>query len=180
MATRKQSSRTSTASEQRAERSPLALAASIAGRATLLGVHFSRGMFEFISPDESGSVAGEIGTRVEHSLADSALRSTVNIVIEVPCPDPERGQRIRISAAIELSYNLSGDAPPNAKEAECFAKINGVYNAWPYWREFVQHCTTRMGLPPLTLPLMTAARALAHAGFRESGPDPSADDKSGG
>lgn len=179
MATRKQSSRAGTSSEHPAERSPLALAASIAGRATLLAVHFSRGMFEFVSPDESGSGTGDIGTKVEYSLAESSLRSTVNIVLEVPCPDPERGQRIRISAAIELEYNLSGDALPNAREAECFAKINGVYNAWPYWREFVQHCTTRMGLPPLTLPLMTAARALAHAGFREPSPAAEATEKSG-
>lgn len=39
-------------------------------------------------------------------------------------------------------------------EAFCsFAELNGTYNAWPYWREFVQSITSRMELPTLTVPV---------------------------
>jgi preprotein translocase subunit SecB len=36
---------------------------------------------------------------------------------------------------------------------EAFSNANGVYNAWPYWREFVQNMVARMNLPPLTIPV---------------------------
>ena len=35
-----------------------------------------------------------------------------------------------------------------------FAAVNAVHNVWPYWRELVQSVVSRMGLPPLTVPLL--------------------------
>jgi hypothetical protein len=35
-----------------------------------------------------------------------------------------------------------------------FFKINQVTAAWPYWREFVQNMSTRMGYPALTVPML--------------------------
>jgi len=32
--------------------------------------------------------------------------------------------------------------------------INPISDAWPYWREFVQSMSTRMGFPALTVPLL--------------------------
>ncbi len=32
--------------------------------------------------------------------------------------------------------------------------INPISNAWPYWREFVQSMSARMGFPALTVPLL--------------------------
>ena len=32
--------------------------------------------------------------------------------------------------------------------------INPISNAWPYWREFVQSMSSRMGFPALTVPLL--------------------------
>lgn len=46
--------------------------------------------------------------------------------------------------------------------AAAFGKINGIFNTWPYWREYVQSSATRAGLPPLTIPLMTGASVLAY------------------
>ena len=40
-----------------------------------------------------------------------------------------------------------------------FGELNGVHNAWPYWREFVQSATTRLGLAPLTLPVQRPVTA---------------------
>ena len=39
--------------------------------------------------------------------------------------------------------------------AGAFGKMNGIHNVWPYWREYVQSVSTRAGMPPVTLPLMT-------------------------
>jgi hypothetical protein len=38
-----------------------------------------------------------------------------------------------------------------------FMTINPISNAWPYWREFVQNMSSRMGFPALTVPLLEIA-----------------------
>ena len=35
-----------------------------------------------------------------------------------------------------------------------FGQTTGLFCVWPYWREFVQNMSGRMGLPPLRIPLM--------------------------
>jgi len=35
-----------------------------------------------------------------------------------------------------------------------FYAINPISTAWPYWREFVQSMSSRMGFPALTVPLL--------------------------
>ena len=37
---------------------------------------------------------------------------------------------------------------------EYLRTINPISNAWPYWREFVQSMSARMGFPALTVPLL--------------------------
>ena len=38
--------------------------------------------------------------------------------------------------------------------AEHFMTVNPISHAWPYWREFVQSMSARMGFPALTVPLL--------------------------
>ena len=59
-----------------------------------------------------------------------------------------------IRASFLLAYDFKDGFDKYSDEAfKAFAEINGVYNAWPYWREFVQNATVRMGLPSLTIPV---------------------------
>ncbi|MBM4273454.1 MAG: hypothetical protein FJ134_03205 [Deltaproteobacteria bacterium] len=37
---------------------------------------------------------------------------------------------------------------------EYLVTINPISDAWPYWREFVQSMSTRMGFPALTVPVL--------------------------
>jgi preprotein translocase subunit SecB len=62
---------------------------------------------------------------------------------------------IRIQGEYELEYSLESFDNIKPENIRAFGLMNGVYNAWPYWREFVQSMTVRMGLPPLTLPVIT-------------------------
>jgi hypothetical protein len=39
-------------------------------------------------------------------------------------------------------------------EVEYLLKINPISDVWPYWREFVQTMSTRMGFPALTVPML--------------------------
>jgi len=59
----------------------------------------------------------------------------------------------RIWARFELNYSVPPEVELNEGLLEEFAKSNGVFNAWSYWREFVQNTLVRMELPPFPLPL---------------------------
>ncbi len=51
-----------------------------------------------------------------------------------------------------LVYNIKSVEGLTAKNFDAFVKFNGVFNAWPYLREFMQTSTSRLSLPPLILP----------------------------
>ena len=53
-----------------------------------------------------------------------------------------------------LTYSLKDRNALTTEDIELFCNINAIYNAWPYWREFVQSMSNRMELPTLTLPLL--------------------------
>ena len=52
----------------------------------------------------------------------------------------------------------------NEGALELFAQANGTFNLWPYWREFVQSTSTRMGLPALTVPSYRIEEAFSGPG----------------
>src|SRR6266566_2163153 len=60
---------------------------------------------------------------------------------------------IRIEARFVVSYAVRSEEGLTQDNFDAFGERNGIYNVWPYWREFVQSTTARMGLPPLTLPV---------------------------
>ncbi len=67
--------------------------------------------------------------------------------------DSEQGRIFTLEASFKLFYHTDVLDSLDESIIEAFARTNGVYNAWPYWREFAQSMTSRMGLPPLTLPV---------------------------
>lgn len=60
---------------------------------------------------------------------------------------------LTIDASFVLTYQIDSFDGLTQEGFKQFANLNGVYNAWPYWREFVQNTVGRMGLPPLTIPV---------------------------
>jgi hypothetical protein len=68
---------------------------------------------------------------------------------EKPHADPD----LIVEASFILIYSVDSFDGLDEKNIEAFAVTNGVFNAWPYWREFVQNTTVRMGLSPLTIPV---------------------------
>jgi len=60
---------------------------------------------------------------------------------------------LNIEAVFVLIYRISSFTDLGKEHFEAFANTNGIYNAWPYWREYVQNTIARMGLPPLTIPV---------------------------
>ena len=64
---------------------------------------------------------------------------------------------IQLDAAFLLTYSAADLEGLNAANFRSFGQCNGIYNAWPYWREFVQSTVARMGLPTLTIPVFRFA-----------------------
>lgn len=60
---------------------------------------------------------------------------------------------VSLSGLYRLSYALHEGVEPSPEELKLFADGNAVFNVWPYWREFVQSTMSRMGLPPITIPV---------------------------
>jgi len=60
---------------------------------------------------------------------------------------------IIIDASFLLSYKIEYFEGLAQEGFQQFANLNGIYNAWPYWREFVQNTIARMGLPSLAIPV---------------------------
>lgn len=63
------------------------------------------------------------------------------------------GPVVMLAATFRLTYTLEGAETFPADAMDHFAELNGIYNAWPYWRELVQTVTGRVGVASVTLPV---------------------------
>lgn len=73
-------------------------------------------------------------------------------------PEGQEGEpAVWVRAVYELTYSLPQGFSATRSELNTFAQTNGVFNVWPYWREFVQSMFVRMNLPPLVLPVFRLA-----------------------
>jgi hypothetical protein len=105
-----------------------------------------------------------------------------------PEDEPKAEPFVTISVALELRYRVPKDFGATREELQAFAADNGVFNAWPYFREIIQTTSARMELPPILIPLYrrpkpgvqksrrpkasTQARALENDIGSESKPSP--------
>lgn len=81
---------------------------------------------------------------------------------------------VRIGVTFALHYALPDAARFSDAVLEEFARVNGAFNAWPYWREYVQTTAARMNLPPVVMPVFrvihTRAASAEQPARREVGP----------
>lgn len=102
----------------------------------------------------------QIEVRFSHGVNVSVDRekSLVAVVPRFVMQALQAGQKqkevaVEVEAVFLLSYSISDLKGLSPNHYESFAQTNGVYNAWPYWREYLQNAITRMGLPALTVPV---------------------------
>jgi len=70
-----------------------------------------------------------------------------------PSGEQEGAVAVSVAVTFELAYESEVVEELSEDALDAFGAVNGVYNAWPYWREFIQNTTARMGLPPLIIPV---------------------------
>lgn len=89
-----------------------------------------------------------------------ALSVYVELGINADVVHPVRkAQRFILSAVFEVGYVIAPDAEADRSGLEAFARVNGLFHAWPYWREYVQNTMPRFGLPGFVAPLLRAEQA---------------------
>ena len=60
---------------------------------------------------------------------------------------------VEVEASYLIRYETRDDFPVSDEQADSYAQYNGVFNAWSYWREYVQASCARMGIPALPVPV---------------------------
>ena len=140
---------------------PLKLVASVAPHASLEDIKMTGGVFG-VEQRSADDVKEERELRPEfgHSITESKLVVDLHLEIRFPLNEEEGDDYLHIVGNFHIEYGISGDADLSEQAIGAFARINGLYNVWPYWREYTHQVTTRMGLQFSPMPLLTIGRAL--------------------
>ncbi len=138
---------------------PLELAAPVSAQVQILGVVLTQSVIK--SEREIFSEQGQYEVdirirRVAHSVdvENQLLLVTPEFYLAAnKTTEVERLHSLAIEASFALQYQLASLEGLTEEQFKAFAMTNGIYNAWPYWREYVQSTTSRMGLPPIVVPV---------------------------
>lgn len=69
-------------------------------------------------------------------------------------PGKKPEQVVLVECAYEVDYVLREGFEITAEHVKAFKDGNAIFNAWPYFREYLQNNLQRMGLPALTAPFL--------------------------
>jgi preprotein translocase subunit SecB len=121
-----------------------------------------RSKLDSIAPSMRVEYAMEAQSSCDRDAKELVVRATL-----MTCAKNDSGAKVteeifHIEAEFILRYSIDSIDGIDDEHVKAFGRINGIHNAWPYWREYVQSTTVRLGLPPLALPLMTGDSLLAH------------------
>ncbi len=117
----------------------------------LVAAHFSR-KDETALPVSAIDVPDpELGIDVKWTLADDAKQLGCLITFATIFREAEP---YRLTAQFRLVYDLELTQPPEREDLNQFANWNAVFNAWPYWREYLSSTLNRARLPYYLVPVM--------------------------
>jgi preprotein translocase subunit SecB len=138
----------------KAKTDALAIVKKVADTATLKTFSVVSLHADITQPPEQASGNHKFSTKITtgaRALDDKSAEVLITLQVGIHRKDSEPPWAL-IASTVRLVYTFSARVPSNSDLQE-FAKVNGVYNAWPYLREIVHSTTLRMGIPPLMLPL---------------------------
>ena len=129
----------------------------------LLGAHFERRDDGAVPPAEPFTeVPDEMGISVEWAVDAERRLLGCALTFGTVFPDVE-AQPYEVVARFRLTYRLVGDDLPDEADCDQFVNWNAVFNAWPYWREYLSSTVNRGRLPRFVAPVMRMPRGDAAA-----------------
>jgi hypothetical protein len=104
---------------------------------------------------EGGKRKGELKvTNVSYVLAEEDRDLQVQIEFGLTMKaGGSADQKLEVKATFAINYSMKSSAEFAESEYQAFAELNGVHNAWPFWRELVLNLTSRMGISPIVIPV---------------------------
>lgn len=112
-------------------------------------------------PPAGGQLSLEMSHRTEEGPAEEG-RQVFHVRIAVRATAEPEGETVfEVKTHFEAEYTLAAGYAPVEEQLQAFMEGNAVFHCWPFFREFVQSATQRMGLmaPPMPM-LVLAPRAV--------------------
>ncbi len=101
----------------------------------------------------------DINVQTKSTFDKRGKSATVRTRFRLKVFDESAAKQIAdVSAEFSLVYALADCSDITSEDVRSFGQANGVFNAWPYWREWVQSSFSRMGLPPFVVPVFRLPR----------------------
>ena len=88
------------------------------------------------------------------SEQEDSFQAKVSFCLIVRPIEEEKKELVRVDSEYILIYELVATKKPSTDDIKVFCEMNAVYNAWPFWREFVQNMANKMDLPVPIIPLL--------------------------
>lgn len=92
-------------------------------------------------------------SKTVRDVEQGRIVALASFVFDANDPENTAGSSVHMDATYELAYTVKKLDQFTDEEINAFGEVNGCYNAWPFWREYVYSTLARMGLSPLTLPV---------------------------
>lgn len=135
------------------------LATAVSPRIRILGIRLAKSLIRSDCPKGMPPAQADYSFDAETTVDAESRKITVCARFILTAKPLDASQTasplLHIDAEFLLDYEAKSLDGLSEENFDAFGKINGIYNAWPYWREYVQSTTVRLCLPPLTLPALT-------------------------
>lgn len=118
----------------------------------LVGAHFERSDDDAFAGAVPADFRPEVGISVEWKIDDA--RSLLGCVLTFGTYSDIEPDPYTVIARFRLLYEVNPEVEPSNAELDQFAHWNAMFNAWPYWREYVASTINRAHLPQFTVPVM--------------------------
>lgn len=83
----------------------------------------------------------------------------LSLTVTVTRRGEEPARLSEFSATFAVEYEVESLSPDVQKDIPHYVGITGLLHVWPYFRAEIQALTTKLGLPPLTLPVIVSGQA---------------------
>lgn len=149
------------ATSRRTVRSKVDLAAPVSERVEVMEILLAESMTKrgAVRDRLPAKLAMSVNVETQVDKEEKVVSVRPRFVVSAKYEEADDEELVRIEAQFVLRYRVPSFESLKKANIDAFGELNGLYNAWPYWREFVQSTTVRMGLPPLTVPVYRPLKA---------------------
>lgn len=157
---------TSSSPAQTSATDGMSLAAKVAAAANIADVRLIKSATSLEEIDFNEATAAR--TVIGHGYTRDPARDAVVVfcALRYECANESAESKANpplvVDATFALTYLVTGLAAFTDDELEAFSKLNGMFNAWPFWREFLASSISRMNAPPVTAPTFRVQTEKSH------------------